>query len=201
MTQNSWKILVTKSIDDAMNCYFFLKGTKMRANSRPGETYPYACAYVCVYACLCVCLCVCVCYLHQVLGGCRLSAWTRDKLSIWHLNPLVSEKYLNISNKFLSLQHISFLLLHPSPPGVLCWSLPALTINIRHFTIRVDGYKLKILDYLILFSPKIKIAKISINKLVFHNITTGPKFQKKMETEFIMFLFPKIWLLPNKLST
>ena len=25
MTQNSWKILVTKSIDDAMHCYFFKK--------------------------------------------------------------------------------------------------------------------------------------------------------------------------------
>ena len=43
MTQNSGKILVTKSIDDVMHTYFFLR-TKMRANSRPGETYPYVCA-------------------------------------------------------------------------------------------------------------------------------------------------------------
>ena len=41
MPQNSWKNLVTKSIDGVMHNYFFFKGTKMRANSRPGETYPY----------------------------------------------------------------------------------------------------------------------------------------------------------------
>ena len=28
MTQNSWKILVTKSIDDAMHCYFFFNAKK-----------------------------------------------------------------------------------------------------------------------------------------------------------------------------
>ena len=40
MTQNSSKILVTKSIDDAMHRYFFFLKRKMRANARPGQTYP-----------------------------------------------------------------------------------------------------------------------------------------------------------------
>ena len=41
MTQNSWKISVTKSNDDAMHYYIFQKMTQNRQKSRPGETYPY----------------------------------------------------------------------------------------------------------------------------------------------------------------
>ena len=41
MTQNSWKILVTKSNYAAMQYYILLKVTQNRQNPRPGETYPY----------------------------------------------------------------------------------------------------------------------------------------------------------------
>ena len=41
MTQNSWKIFVKKSIDDAMHCNFKKKRDKKEGKFRPGETYPY----------------------------------------------------------------------------------------------------------------------------------------------------------------